>query len=162
MSSFVLANRTTFSAASTVTIDNVFTSGYDAYELLMRFSGSANDTGLSATLRVGGVNATANYNYQRAFFENTTISNARVTGTGSMQLGGSDDDNPSVIRTIIMNPQAASVTTYTSNCYYFAASGRMIWFHGMHTLETAYDGISISPGSGTITGNIEIYGYSTT
>jgi hypothetical protein len=158
--------ETAFTTAASVTANNVFTSSYTNYRLMIKMTGSAN-TSCPFVLRVGGTNATgANYNYQSFLASSTTLEGSRATNQSSFSLqipGGAffataifELFAPAVAEaTIFMTQQfkndGANTTPYSYPAIY-----------GNHTLSTAYDGFSFSPLSGTVTGTYTIYGYSKT
>ena len=118
-------------------------------------------------MRASGASATgANYNSQLVAGTSTTASAYRETGATSMYVG--DDSNGafwSTIELTIYAPNLAEPTLVTSinnrnpGAYNVPVSQM---FNANHTLSTAYDGIQIILGSGTITGAYTIYGYGKT
>ena len=154
-----LLNKTTFTGVGSVSIDNVFSSTYDNYRILMKGVGS---TIMSPGFRLrsgGSDNATANsYVYQRVIFDNTTSSLAR----GSDTKGDFASFNTTLLNSAyfdIFDPFLASATSYYSQNCSSQDGARMRFYTGTHNQTVSYDGISILASTGTMTGTIYIYGY---
>jgi len=162
----VVKAETAFSGASTIEADSVFTSTYTNYKMFIRYQTSSTGD-IYARMRVGGVSASgANYNSQLVIGASTTATAYRETGQTSMYIG--DDSNGAFFSSIelsIFAPQLAEPTTVTSinNRSSGAYTVPVIYLFGAnHTVATAYDGIQILLGSGTITGTYTIYGMGKT
>jgi hypothetical protein len=149
------------SAAATVSIDNCFSSTYDNYLVVSRLSRT--DAGnINLRYRVSGVDATgANYNNQavQAGANSASAGGSFSTGqTSAIAIGDSGGvDNNSASITITSPALATPTNAMSTNSY---LNGTVIAITGSyHSLSTAYDGITIFPAAGTITGNIRVYGY---
>jgi hypothetical protein len=146
----------TFSAASSVSVNNVFSSTYQNY--LVQFKGGASaDTTLRMNLRVGGVDNTtaSSYGLQRVNADSTTLAAARSTTTywDSMNVYSTQDN---IFNLTISNPFATEFTLINaSNTKYNVYQA----FGGFHNQNTSYDGFTFTPASGTITGTVRVYGY---
>jgi len=160
--------ETAFSAAATVTADNIFTSTYTNY-LLQFTSTCATNQNITLQLRVGGVTATAgNYNSQSINATSTTLSGVRSASATSFDIqtsGASSIYN--FTQVTLLQPQLARQTGITALSTY-GASGVYTQpvrqdFFGNHSVATAYDGFIISVSGGeTLTGQYAVYGYSKT
>lgn len=155
-----------FSGSSAVNIDSVFTTGYDAYEIVGAYQASATPTFLQLQFRASGTASTTGYLTQRMDVSNTSVSATRSSGSvgyfGRVANGIADWTN--VFRCTIYNPALAKVSSWTSHAGGpdAGAAANMGLYSGMHNVATAYDGIGISPASGTVTGAIRIFGYQNT
>ena len=159
-------SETTFTGATTVEADSVFSSAYTNYKMFIRYQTSSTGD-IYLRMRASGTSATgANYNSQLVAGTATTASAYRETGATSMYVG--DDSNGafwSTIELTIYAPNVAEPTLVSSinnrnNGSYSVNVSQM--FAANHTLATSYDGIQIILGSGTITGAYTIYGYGKT
>ena len=151
--------ETAFSAVTSITADNVFTSTYTNYLFILNATASSNsDT--SFKLRVGGVSASTNYNSQQLEGSGSTAAATRVTAQTSALISAMGTTT-SCIRLELFGPQLAAVTAALASVYYNTASGILRLYGANHTTATAYDGIEILASS-TITGTYSIYGYSKT
>ena len=150
-----------FSAVSSVSLNGVFSATYDSYFLTIDFTTSAGAT-LNMRFRVSGSDdSSANYGYVvlrtsslgSAFdlrSENRTQTSAVLTQSTGAGI------NFNAISTIT-KPFASSVT-----------GGIVYLLNNVGNLErggfgfnnsTSFDGFTIFPGSGTITGTLRVYGY---
>jgi hypothetical protein len=150
-------NTTTFSAASTVSVDNVFTTTYDYYRVMIFLTAGSN-TYLNARLRVGGAdNSTSNYASGQVYgaFGSTTLGNDNAgTTLTSWRFGFS---NPNVSMACdIFNPRLATNTQFNGSLTRIDTQSTM---NGSFNATTAFDGLTLLPAVGTISGNIKIYGY---
>lgn len=154
--------ETAFSAVSSVTVDSCFTSTYTNYLINVRYiTSTTSDT--TFRLRVGGVSAATNYNYQQGGADGVGASAARSTSQTSW-LGGANTNGTfySHMQWTLFSPQLAEPTTYMMFNSQNAGSytNTIIKnYQGNHTTATAYDGFELIAGSGTISGNYTVYGY---
>lgn len=151
--------QVTFSGVSSVSLNGVFTSTYDNYRIMLYITGSTTAV-IQSRLRASGTDASgANYTFQELKAESTTVSGARSTSQTFAQLGYAGTAEPNVFAVDVFRPQLAAVTGMRSTAVY-GYLGATIWdFAASHSLTTAYDGISIIPNTGTISGTIRVYGY---
>ena len=153
----VLINATTFTAQASVSLNNVFSASYENYLV------SYNITASSATVirnrfRVSGTDNSAN-SYENGSmyvgaFNNvafTTVNSALATyftfGTSSATVGYGGTIN-------YMAPFATEYTKGISN----SVGGDILNAGCIFNGTTSFDGFSIFPDSGTITGSIRVYG----
>jgi hypothetical protein len=150
-----LITTQTFSAASSVSINNCFTSTYENYQALLTLTISVN-TNLYVRFRAAGIDNTSNiYTYQDIAADNTSVGASRSTNTTGL-FGYGDAQ---AIRSTFYRPAVAVETKYQSEIARGLTS--LLWhsYVGFHNTATAYDGITIYPASGTMTGTVRIYGY---
>ena len=157
-----LTSETAFTAASSVTVDNVFTSSYTHYRLNVRYTTSTNN-GVLYRNRVGGSSAATAYNNQFLQGAASTASATRSTGQTSFTMGRSTEGTfYSSFTADIFGPQLAQATTFqvfnAGSPAAYTANDVLLWF-GNHETATAYDGFELLTGSGTITGSYTVYGY---
>lgn len=154
-----LITTQSFSAASSVSVNNCFTSTYLNYRFFFNVSSSAGSGELYVRLRAAGAdNTTSNYRSGGIYSVfstgtvNTTNYNSAtawtvyylVNGIGhakAVEVMAPQDTVPTAMGSIGANTDA--------NAYY---SG---WFNA----STSFDGFTIYPYSGTITGTLSVYGY---
>ena len=159
---WVVKTETAFTAAASVTADNVFTSDFTNYCVLIRYQTSTTGA-ISMKMRVGGVSASTNYNTQDVAASGTSLSGARLTAQTSAQIGTyTNGAFPSLITLDLSGPQLAANTQFTSvdshNLGGFT-SIRYTTTVGNHSTATAYDGLELLVASGNMTGTYTIYGY---
>ena len=149
-------NTTTFSAVSSVSLNEIFSSAYQNYQIILTGQGSVYAS-TNFRLRVAGTdNSTASsYLIQRLAASGTTVSALEATNTyaefAELQT------NPTAAVMNIFNPAVATPTNAMTQTIVYQ---RPILIYGAtHTQSVAYDGITIYTLSGTITGTIRVYGY---
>lgn len=155
--------ETAFTTSSSVTADEVFTSTYTNYLVLINYITSSTDN-VHLKLRVGGVSASTAYNYQNVNGQSSTAGAGRETSITSTTIAyASSGDFKSSIRLEIFAPQLAQPTNFISlNSVAYNGSyttPAAVFFIGNHQTATAYDGMELV-NSGTLTGTYAIYGYS--
>jgi hypothetical protein len=151
-------NTTTFSAVTSLSLNGVFTSGYTNYRILFNASGSA-DVSALVRFRTAGTDATgANYTHQLFVVNNSTISGNRISSATSGTMSDTFTTAGGGFVADVFSPALTSHTYYSSNILY-NTSTFIIQRNGTHALATSYDGFTIFPESGNITGTITVYGY---
>lgn len=159
VSGWTKITSSTFSAQTSVSINNCFTSTYVNYRVLLNFTSSATNS-LYLRFRSSGSDNTANSytgGWQYQFMSNSGATSAvgglatylylQDTVTGNIGHASSID---------IFNPQATDRTRILNNAVWtsYFSNGA-----GYFDNTTSFDGLTIYPTSGTITGTISIYGY---
>jgi hypothetical protein len=159
----VVKAETAFTAVSSVTVDNVFTSTYKNYRILIRYETGGSGNELRFRLRVGGVSAATNYNYQQIIFDNTTSFCGRATSQTTAVFSGQTNGTFLSCATMdIFNPAEATPTQFINNnapnqgAYTTPQAGQN---SGNHSTATAYDGIEFLTTASTTSGTYTIYGY---
>jgi hypothetical protein len=147
-----------FTTSSSESFNDVFSSSYDFYRILMTVTGSTTITGLRYRLRVAGSDASgANYNRQLLEGSDSSAIANRETGETSGPIGALINTGPNLITADIVNPFITNRTVVNS----MAFDPRVVIAHfgSEHTLSTSYTGMTIFPQTGTMTGSFSIYGY---
>jgi hypothetical protein len=149
-----LLNITSFSSASNVTINNIFTTTYDTYKIVLDVTAStASDSAF--VLRAGGVNATSAYNTVNAQVNQLISANVtalNVANGASANFGRID--GPSISSWEINNPASALQTTGVGQSFDGNQFLRVLSMR--HGTTSAYDGFSLTLNS--TTGTIRVYG----
>lgn len=157
-----LITTSTFSAVSSVSVNNCFTSTYENYRVLVSAYGSAAVAG-RIRLRASGVDASGATDYITQ--EHYTVSTT-VAGAGSNTSSGAwcslytvEGDTAAVMD--IFAPALARHThvVATSGGRNTATTMYIQSDATVHLLATAYDGLTLYPASGTFSGTLRIYGY---
>ena len=148
----------TFSGASSVSLNNCFTSTYDNYHIKVLVTTSGNAT-VSSRLRASGSDiTTANYN-TRGFYVGFSSALSRVVTSGSTAwdiLGL--NANKGLFNFEISQPNAAATKINFVKCY-SQSSGDQVDYEIDFSASTVADGFSIYVNTGTITGTVRVYGY---
>lgn len=160
-----LITTQSFSAASSVSVNGCFTATYENYLLAAWYTTSG---GVDVRLRMRSSstdNSTSNY-----FFAGTrTTTAASVSGFGGasatyFQVCSATGSSPIATSFAIhlMSPQAANRTQYSGTGAGYAGGTSTYTAEtmgGQFVDTTAFDGLTLYPSSGTITGTIRVYGY---
>jgi hypothetical protein len=158
-----LINTTSFSGVASQSINDVFTSTYDNYFIILNVTPTGN-TNQSFRLRASGSdNSTANY-FQTIAGLTTGGAADNFTGTGATRhdIGRSNSGNPFAFHLNIFNPQKNVFTSYTQIGQSNDSASLRINHMGSGSFGTTaqFDGITFFPTSAVnITGSISIYGY---
>ena len=154
----------TFTGASSVSINDVFSATYSNYLIVWNDLTTSSTGWMNMRMRVSGADdSTANYRYQELSGSGTTVAAARATGaTAWANINYAQDTNHNPNTLTIFNPFDASPTSISSvqapvsngNIEVFAKS------FGLNT-NTSYTGFSFFPASAgpTLTGSVSVYGY---
>lgn len=153
----------TFTTASSVSVNGVFTSAYSNYRLVFDIPTSGGTTAVSFRLRASGTdNSSSSYGQ---FWTMSRLTGALQSnnGTGAtFQFGTTIAlTNRFVEATAdIINPQAAKTTEWTGQgIFYDATSSYLNSFAGIFDAATQFDGFTIYATGTTFTGTLKVYGY---
>ena len=154
--------ETAFTTSSAVTVDNVFSSTYTNYKIMIRMV-SAGNINTSFQLRVGGVTASgSNYNSQIISASSTSVATIRVQSGSSYNLNGVNGAFFTTNIIEVFAPFLAEPTNFQhhANQTDGAYTSPFVYIgNGNHTLSTSYDGFVFTPSSTTLTGTYTVYGY---
>jgi hypothetical protein len=149
-----------FSAATAVSLNGCFASTYDNYQIVVRYQNSAATPVIFVRLRLSGTDAITNYQYQNLDASNTSITGGRYTAQAEGLVGtGGAAGNPDEL--LVMNVSGPALAAQTSFfCNNTASTSSIITRIASmrHTTATAYDGFTIYPSSGNLTGTLRVYG----
>lgn len=166
----VFITKSTFSAASTVSVDNCFSATYTHYLIRRNLSGTVAGNRLDIRMRVSGADDTgANYRYQTLEGNGTTVSGARFTAqTATPALGFTETTSMGFQEAYVSNPfDAARTTVWLDDPNTQTGSLNCVSIVGEHDLATSYTGFtvviaqSLGASIGTITGSISVFGLVT-
>lgn len=149
----------TFTNASSISINNVFSSIYDDYLIKLEISnGTGSDT--LARLRSNGTDASGanTYRFGHIYLNtNSTVGNSNRSDYNTFNMVDFTTTSSSI--DLQISAPFLQKPTYFRNDVWRTGDGLVIWNIGQHSLTNSYDGITIYPNSGSITGTIRIYGY---
>jgi hypothetical protein len=151
----------TFTGASSVPIDDVFSATYDAYRIVMRTQRNTSESTPTIRLRASGTDETGNYYFYHsvATGANNTGYNQAGNGVGYFIAGRVGANGLGVTSFDIMNPFLATGTSLVGQNVAVGTTTVFIeHFGGFQDRNTSYDGFTLADG-GTLTGAIRIYGY---
>ena len=163
--SLTLTGSADFTTSSAVNVNNCFSATYLNYFFMINLTAvSATDMDLSIRMRASGTdNSSANYNVNEYKNNGSTAGGYRAATSTSFLLGNAASSKVQFMATqghfydpFIATPTKLIMHQIVNNSSdnYQTTSGHS------HNVSTSYDGFSLIPGSGTISGKIRIYGYS--
>jgi hypothetical protein len=158
----VLLNTTSFTAQSTVSIDNVFSETYDNYRVTFNFTGTAAHRDRLRFRVSSADNTTSNYSTQRLRASNTESTASRPQSGGNNADLYGNEGQPAIGEKdfFVMEIQFPFITNKTFFQSIYNQDGNfMIHTSGAFTSTTSFTGFSIIPSAGNITGSIVTYGY---
>jgi hypothetical protein len=152
------SGKVTFTAATSVSVNGVFSSTYDNYLVVFRASATG-DVSLLNRLRLSGTDATAtNYTNQRLYADNTTVVGARATSQSFLASGYLSNTARNGVHLYLYGPALAQPTASRAVSASGYAGGYIQDEAGTHSLSTAYDGMTLYIASQNMTGSLTIYG----
>ena len=164
-SGLTLISSTSFTTSSGHSVNSCFSAAYDNYRIMLKLSAATGSgTEMLVRLRASGTDATTNYTTMRQLSYSAGVStDLNPTGTDDWTMGVISSTSPTGLHTAsmdIFDPFAATPTQGTSilNGYY-GGSYYLLICSDTNTNSTSYDGFTLIPLLGTITGTVRVYGY---
>ena len=164
-SGFTLISTQTMSAAASLNVNNCFTASYTNYKILINLTAAGANDYMYMKMRISGTDSSTNYygwlqrNFSSSATQPTQTSNIS-NGSSGVEIASSTLNLTSV--TEVLSPYTATPTGFASvaNIWDTGNSRTLSYtWQGMHSASTSYDGFSLIPNSGTLTGTVYIYGY---
>lgn len=156
----LIKTQTIGSAVASVEVTDCFSADYDAYKITV--TGGSCSASENIRLKLG---ASSTGYYDVIFYvASNALTTPQTAGTANTAAQwarvGAADGNGIQVDINLINPGLAKYTSFIANYNY---SGATVFFgvaSGLHQVATAYTSMTISPGSGTLTGGtIRVYGY---
>ena len=164
-----LVTASTFSAVSSVSVNNCFTATFDNYRIALTFTALSVDLNVRMRLRVAGSdNSTTSYDSQLLYVTGTTVAAQQNTGSsGNTQwglFGGFESDQPTASHMIadIVGPQLVAYTKMSSTGVLLGTADGFTYNYLAANLfknTTVFDGFTLLTSTGTISGTVRVYGY---
>lgn len=149
-----------FTTCETLSLNGVFSSGYDNYIVSIRHVHSAN-TGILITgkLRSSGTD-TSGSDYTRQYIDasSTSIGAARETSQTTFRFAPSSNNQRSGASVYFYGPALAQPTAIRGVTVYGQSGALINDAANTHSLSTAYDGFTIAVSPGTLSGRVAVYG----
>ena len=171
-SGLTLINTTSFSGVASQSINDVFSTTYDNYRIVINVNNSTTSAQSELIrLRVSGAdNSSSNYRWSGLYIFDATAA-PTVSGQGSnglttsFYIGGSSSTAGYTGVTVldISNPFATKNTSFVSQASSYdqvGVRGTYDTLGGSTSVTTSYTGFTLLSGSGNITGSISVFGYS--
>ena len=148
-------------------IDNVFTSDYDNYRVVLSGLNNSSTTtaGFDMAMRTSTTDTTANY-YSQVYFQYGAAIGGMVSQNAAtvFRLGDFSNSSPAGATFVfdLLGPQAALITTFHGHRWAYQSNVATFVYAtiaGCMNTSTQYTGIRLSLTTGTLTGTCRIYGY---
>ena len=156
----VYITSSTFSAASTVSVNGCFTATYENYRIVYQLATATGTVNLQIRMRAASSDDTS-ANYAMQYVDGSGSGSAgmarTLTATAGVIGGAGTTGSWGAIE--VLRPQIAAATYMTSLVGVSVASPSVTIYSLGHNVSTAYDGFTIYPASSTITGSLAVYGY---
>ncbi len=160
-SALTLISTTTLSG-STTNVDNVFTSTYENYLILVSMDNNNTIGAMTMQLRAGGSATASGYYYglRQIDWSGAVATAGNGSNVSSARIGTTFNGSPSPVTFTMFNPNRALRTTFQGLTLGAdtGASGSQMYFGGFQDSTTQFDGFSVVGGSQT--GKVRVYGYS--
>jgi hypothetical protein len=156
----VFISEASFSSVSSVSVDSVFSSSYINYRVLLSFDASANDFSLGMRLRASGSdNSTNSYSAQFSTASTTSVT-ANASDTTIFENVFVADDFRTGANAIGIDFFSPYTTARETSFFGMSYSSVRIFrvSAGNFSATTSFDGFSIIPNTGTVTGRYWVYG----
>ena len=158
-SGLVWIGNTSFSASQAINVNNVFSTTYDSYRIIVTGTASSGNP-LTMRLRLSGTDTSTNYVNQAIIADDTSTTVRRnYVGTDEWQLGDINAD-AATFEVLVTNPNVANKTGYSCTNGLLTSSTTNIseYFTGFQTASTQFTGFTLLSASNA-TGTLSVYGY---
>jgi hypothetical protein len=149
---------TSFSAVSAQSVNNVFTSAYDSYKILISITGASANGVISLKLRAG-TSSSANY-FQGGRYVDETGAGVNWN-LNNVTTGWKVAESSKGLTDINLNgPHLTRAATINFLYGGFNQATNVIGAHagGIHSNTNAFDGVELLTSTGNITGTIQFFG----
>jgi hypothetical protein len=156
-----LIKTESFSAVASHSVNDVFSSTYKNYRVMVDLVGS---TSISLSLRVrlsGSDISTSIYNRQSSSANNTSMTAGRATAQSSWLLDDASTDTNIFVMDFFNPADSGKKTQMFCMTGIRSDSATPILINNLFGLNTNSEntGFSLIPNTGTITGSVSVYGY---
>jgi hypothetical protein len=156
---FVRIATTPFTAASSINLNDIFSSTYTNYMVVLNITAASGTGNLQSRLRVSGAdNTTSNYYsiYDYIWASGATAGSTKTAAGAQWQFTFISDEEVAIPFTI-SNP-FQSETTFVAAPDFMAGGGYKVNSAGWFAATTSFTGMTFITTTGTITGEATIYG----
>lgn len=153
-------STTTATTASTISINTVFNSTYANYVVTYSLTGSTSSTPLNWRMRVSGAdNSSASY-FQSGSYATVAGTLAVLTTSAGTQfrIGAVESGSVGTGNINVFNPFDSGLKTHMHHSSIMQNGVQTEYIGDLFNLTTSFDGFTIYPTSGTVTGTVRIYG----
>jgi hypothetical protein len=155
------SGKVTFTAASSITIEDIFSSTYDNYLIVISaFRATGGQATVFGRFRVGGSDATgSDYVRQRLQASSTTVSSDRST-LSNFQIIPTNEGDWSGVHLYLYGPYLTQPTAMRTVNVFGISGGAINDAASTHSLSSSYTSLTFAPSAGSVTGTCTVYGLS--
>jgi hypothetical protein len=150
-----------FTSASAVSVNGCFSNTSNNHLIIFRGVSSSDNESLRFRMKLSGTDSTAS-SYSFGGLQ-TFLSSGPTRDTATAQTSGKFTNTSNLDFTLVAtftNAALPSPTQIVAQSYGASTTTLLVTNYGSyHDVSTAYDGITIFPGAGNITGTFRVYGY---
>ena len=148
-----------FSSASAISLNDVFSTTYDDYRIIIVASSAVAGTDLTLRVRVSGSDlSTGTYTYNRIIGDGGTLNSARSSAQTSIRCGNTTLSEETSYIIDVVNPFLTKRTVFTINNSNQGGGAAQDMTAAVVTNATSYTGFTILAGN-NFTGRLSVYGY---
>jgi len=155
--------KITFTGATNILIDGLFSSNFARYKIVLNANLAAGETWLELRGRTSGSSiTTTNYLYNCRRFESGTIQTTdQNTQASALTTVVGPTAGAQTVVIDINNPNLATATNWFGESYaiYSNATSSRAAFGGIFNGTNIFDGFAITPQSSNLNGSLQIFGY---
>jgi hypothetical protein len=152
----------TFSAVSSVDIDDVFSADYTNYKITVRILTQSASATWTTQLRSGGTTITANYNTNRLYSYGSNVAGGEnPSGTDDWYMGSPHNayNDKHAFEMTLLNPYTTDVKVGFAHGTYRDSSYHVSFSNGYYINNSSLcDGLRMAVSTGTFGGTMNIYG----
>ena len=148
-----------FTACTSISLNGVFSANYDNYMIAMRYASSQSSGTLYYRLRDAGTDesTTSSYVSQYVFADSGSVSGLRQSQNFGL-IGGVTTTNRDGNVMYLFGPYLVQPTASRSITAHAYLSATIYDNAVTHNVSDSYDGITLFPNLGNITGLVSVYG----
>ena len=156
-----LIKTQTFTSSASENIENVFSSDFRNYKILMTIHGTGSAVrSVNLRWRTGTTNAQGSDYYPKGWYNFGTLTGYSPAAQTSAYVGDcfNNAQYPAYFSLDVFNPNQASRTTIIGQ----AMESYNIYaynFNNVHAVATAYTGFNLFADADNLTGTVRVYGY---
>lgn len=153
----------TFSGASSISLNGVFTSTYADYEVIISGSlkSSVDNAAMQLRLRASSTDSSSNY-YRNGIYQagSGAASASYASNANVYSLIGLGTGLYNISKITISSPAVTIATKFIADSYSYTSANAGVTERsgGIHDLSNVYDGLTALAGTGTFQGTIQILG----
>lgn len=145
-----------FTGASTVSLNGCFPTDFEEFEVIIETTAQSAAVDVAFKLRAAGTDSSTGYGWVRGSDQATARTVTTTTSTTGWVIGTNGQARSSN-KIFLGLPNVAQATTFRAE----TVAGPVPVAQdigGHHSVASAFDGLTIAPSSGTITGTVRVYG----